>query len=138
MTASPRAGQRGQVLVFTAAVLAFLFVPLCVFLIDTALVEANHAQLGETLQAAAEDGASVIDEGAYRESGGQHVVLDQAAARATCERSLRASGMAGLGGIEVTVTATTVTATATVHVPLLVVGGTDLTETRSATFVVGA
>lgn len=138
MTASPRVEQRGQVLVFTAAVLTFLFLPLCVFLIDSALVEASHAQLGETLQAAAEDGASVIDEGAYRESGGQRVVLDQSAARATCEQSLQASGLPGLGGIEVRVTATTVTATATVHIPLLVVGSTDLTETRRATFAVGS
>src|SRR6266700_2902681 len=35
MNTQRQAGERGQVLVMAAAVLAFLFVPLCVFLVDT-------------------------------------------------------------------------------------------------------
>jgi hypothetical protein len=131
------AGERGQVLVMAAAVLAFLFVPLCVFLVDTGLVEASYAQLGETLQASVEDGASQIDQQGFRQSGGQRAVLDQAAARQTCERSLETSGMPGLDAVQVSTTATTVTATATVHVRLLVVGSASVTQTRSASFVLG-
>ena len=131
------AAEAGQVLVMAAAVLAFLFVPLAVLVVDTGLVEAAYAQLGETLQASAEDGASQIDQQAFRESGGQVAVLDQAAAWQTCERSLRASGLTGLGNITVTTTATTVTATASVRVELLVVGAATVTQTRSASFVVG-
>lgn len=136
---SPRRApaQRGQVLVMAAAVLAFLLVPLTVFLVDTGLVEASYAQLGETLQAAVEDGASQIDVPAFRESGGQHAVLDQAAARQTAERALQASGLPGLDAVKVIATATTVTATATVHVRLLVVGSANVTQTRSAGFVLG-
>ena len=64
------------VVTLVAAVMAFLFVPLAVFVIDTGLVEADFAQLGETVQASAEDGASMIDQAAYVQSGGQRVVLD--------------------------------------------------------------
>jgi len=42
--------QEGQILVMSALVMAFLFVPLSVFVIDTALVESGYAQLGETLR----------------------------------------------------------------------------------------
>lgn len=137
MNADAQAGERGQVLVMAAAVLAFLFVPLCVFLVDTGLVEASYAQLGETLQAAVEDGASQLDQQIFRESGGQVAVLDQPAAKQTCLRSLQASGLPGLDVVEVTTTATTVTATAMLHVRLLVVGSASVAQTRSAGFVVG-
>lgn len=137
MNTPRRAGERGQVLVLAAAVMAFLFVPLCVFLVDTGLVEASYAQLGETLQASVEDGASQIDQQTFRQSGGQLAVLDQAAARQTCERSLESSGMPGLEVARITTTATTVTATATVRVRLLVVGSASVTQTRSAGFVLG-
>ena len=135
---SERSRQAGQVLVLSAAVTGLLFVPLSVYLIDTALVESAHAQLGETLQAAAEDGASMIDQDAFRTSDGQRVVLDPVAARETSERSLRASALPGLDSWTVTVRANTVTVTATVHVQLLVVGPTTLTVTRSAGFVYGS
>ena len=137
MSTRRRTDQHGQVLVMAAAVLAFLFVPLCVFLIDTGLVEANYAQLGETLQASVEDGASQIDQQAFRQSGGQRAVLDQAAARQISERSLQASGLPGLEVVSIRTTTTTVTATATVHVRLLVVGSASVTQTRSASFVLG-
>jgi len=137
MNSRRHAGERGQILVMMAAVLAFLLVPLSVFLVDTGLVEASYAQLGETLQASVEDGASQIDQQAFRQSGGQRAVLDQVAARQTCERSLTTSGLSGLDAVSVTVTATTVTATATVHVKLLVVGSASVSQTRSAGFVVG-
>lgn len=137
MSTRRRPGERGQVLVMAAAVLAFLLVPLCVFLVDTGLVEASYAQLGETLQASVEDGASQIDQQAFRQSGGQQAKLDQAAAKQTCERSLETSGLPGLEVVSVTTTATTVTATATVHVRLLIVGSASVTQTRSASFVLG-
>ncbi len=137
MSTPRQAGERGQVLVMAAAVLAFLFVPLCVFLVDTGLVEASYGQLGETLQASVEDGASQIDQQVFRLSGGQSAVLDQAAARQTCEHSLETSGFAGLEVVSIKTTATTVTATATVHVRLLVVGSASVTQTRSAGFVLG-
>lgn len=137
MSARGHAGERGQVLVMAAAVLAFLFVPLCVFLVDTGLVEASYGQLGETLQASVEDGASQIDQQAFRQSGGQTAVLDQSAARQVCDRSLQTSGLPGLEVVSIRTTATTVTATATVHVSLLVVGTASVTQTRSAGFVLG-
>ena len=133
MSARRHAGERGQVLVMAAAVLAFLFVPLCVFLVDTGLVEASYGQLGETLQASVEDGASQIDQQAFRRSGGQTAVLDQSAARQVCERSLQTSGLAGLEVVSIRTTATT----STVHVRLLVVGTASVTQTRSAGFVLG-
>ena len=137
MSARGHAAERGQVLVMAAAVLALLFVPLCVFLVDTGLVEASYGQLGETLQASVEDGASQIDQQAFRQSGGQTAVLDQSAARQVCERSLQTSGLPGLEVVSIRTTATTVTATATVHVSLLVVGTASVTQTRSAGFVLG-
>jgi hypothetical protein len=138
VTAPGRSSQEGQILVMAAAVMALLFVPLCVYVIDTALVEADYAQLGETLQASTEDGASMIDQAAYRQSNGQRVVLDPAAARATCERSLRASNLPGLDSWTITVQGNTVTATATVRVQLLVFGTGTLRETRSAGFHYGS
>jgi len=138
MTTRRHERERGQVLAMAAAVMAFLFVPLCVFLIDTGLVEASYAQLGETVQASVEDGASQLDQQAFRQSGGQVTVLDQAVARQTCERSLQTSGLPGIERITVTTTPTTVTATASVRVQLLVVGSATVTQTRRASFVVGA
>jgi hypothetical protein len=132
-----RSDERGQILVMAAAVMAFLFVPLAVFVIDWGLVAAGYAQLGETLQAASEDGASQIDQGAFRQSDGQRVVLDPAAARATCERSIVASGLPDIVSTTVTVRGNTVTATATIRVQLLVVPAVPITETRSASFLVG-
>src|SRR5262249_54865019 len=129
--------ERGQVLAMAAAVMAFLFVPLCVFLIDTGLVEASYAQLGETLQASVEDGASQIDQQAFRAGGGEVAVLDQGGAGQTCQRSLRTSALPGIESVTVTTTATTVTATASVRVELMVVGSATVTQTRSASFVVG-
>jgi len=132
-----RSGQAGQVLPMVAAVMALLFVPLCVFVIDTGLVEAEYAQLGEAVQAAAEDGASMIDQDAFIRSGGRRPVLDPAAASATSERSLRASGLTGLESVTVTVERDTVTVSATLRVRLLVLGTATVRQTRSATFVYG-
>ena len=137
MNARAFSGQRGQILPMVAITLTLLFVPMCVFVIDSALVMAGYAQLGETLQASAEDGASMIDQSAFRQSGGQLAVLDPAAAKATSERSLQASGMPGLDSWTVTVQGNTVTASATVKVKLIVVGTAPLRETRRASFVYG-
>lgn len=135
MTRLAPSRQSGQILPMVAITMALLFVPLCVFLIDTSLVEASYAQLGETLQAASEDGASMIDQAAFRESGGQRVVLDPGAARTTSEHSLQASGLPGLESWTVTVAGNTVTASAALRVKLLVLGTVTLHETRSASFV---
>ncbi len=138
MNARARARQRGQILPMVAATMAFLFVPLCVFVIDTGLVESSYAQLGETLQASTEDGASIIDQAAFRQSGGQRVVLDPAAAKATSEHSLQASGMPGLDSWTVMVRGNTVTASASLRVKLLVLGSATLHQTRSASFLYGS
>jgi hypothetical protein len=131
------ARQEGQILVMSALVMAFLFVPLSVFVIDTALVESGYAQLGETLQASAEDGASMIDEAAYRSSNGRVVILDPAQARIVADGSMRAAGMRGLSSWSVEVKAQRVTITGHLAVQLLVLGTATLTESRSASYAYG-
>jgi hypothetical protein len=130
-------GQRGQILVMAAAVMAFLLVPLSIFVIDSALIEASYAQLGEMLQAAAEDGASSVDVSLYRQSNGQQVVLDQAGAQMAAESSIKASQMPELEDSSVTVEGNTVTASAHVRVDLFLLGAVLLDETRSASFAYG-
>ena len=129
--------QKGQVLVMSALVMAFLFLPLSVFVIDTALVDSSYAQLGETLQASAEDGASSIDIAAYRSSNGQVVRLDPTEARAVIDRSMKAASLPGVQSWTVTVSGPRVTVTATASVQLMVLGNATLTESRSAIFVYG-
>ena len=129
--------QRGQVLVLAVFVMTFLFVPLSIYVNDSGLVEAAHVQTGETLQAAAEDGAQSLDVAAFRDSGGQVVRLDADQARATADSSLRASRLPGLESWTVGVTGNTVTITAHVRVILLVLGAVTLTQTKGATFAVG-
>ena len=129
--------QKGQVLVMSALVMAFLFLPLSVFVIDTALVDSSYAQLGETLQASAEDGASSIDVAAYRSSNGQVVRLDPIEARAVIDRSMKAASLPGVQSWTVTVSGPRVTVTATASVQLMVLGNATLTESRSAIFVYG-
>ena len=131
------ARQEGQILVMSALVMAFLFVPLSVFVIDTALVESGYAQLGETLQASAEDGASTIDEAGYRSSNGRVVVLDPVQSRIVADRSMRVSGVRGLSSWSVQVQGQRVTITGHLTVQLLVLGTATLTESRSASFAYG-
>ena len=133
-----RNGQKGQILPLTAAVMTFVLLPFSILVIDGALFEAAYAQLGETLEASAEDGASAINQDVYRQSGGQQVVLDQVAAKATSERSLVASQMPGLDAWTVTVQANTVTVSGQVRVQLFVLGAVNLRETKSATFAYGS
>jgi hypothetical protein len=130
--------QRGQVLIMAVFVMAFLFVPLAIYVIDSGLVEAAHVQTGETLQAAAEDGAQSLDVAAFRDSGGQVVRLDPDQARATADSSLRASRLPGLESWTVTVNGNTVTVTARVRVSLFILGSVTLTQSRGVTFAVGA
>ena len=132
-----RHGQEGQVLVMSALVMAFLFLPLSMFVIDTALVDSSYAQLGETLQASAEDGASSIDVAAYRSSNGQVVRLDPIEAKAVVDRSIKAASLAGVQSWAVTVSGPRVTVTATASVQLMVLGKATLTESRSAIFAYG-
>jgi hypothetical protein len=137
MTGRRQRDQRGQILIMAVFVMTFLFVPLAVYVIDSGLVEAAHVQTSETLQSAAEDGAQSLDVAAFRESGGQVVRLDPDLARATTDRSLRASRLPGLQDWTISVTGNTVTVTAHVRVSLLVLGTATLTQTRGATFAVG-
>ena len=132
-----RQGQEGQVLVMSALVMAFLFLPLSVFVIDTALVDSSYAQLGETLQASAEDGASSIDIAGYRSSNGQVVRLDPIEARAVVDRSMKAASLPGVESWTVAVSGPRVTVTANISVPLMVLGTATLTESRSAIFAYG-
>jgi hypothetical protein len=132
-----RRGQEGQVLVMSALVMAFLFLPLSVFVIDTALVDSAYAQLGETLQASAEDGASSIDVAAYRSSNGQIVRLDQLAAKAVVDRSMKAASLPGMQPWTVTINGPRVTVSGTVSVQLMVLGTANLSEARSAIFAYG-
>ena len=127
--------QQGQILVLASLVMAFLFVPLAVFVIDSGLVEAGYAQLGETLQASAEDGASSLNQAAYRQNGA--LVLDPVQAQQTVDQSMRTSRPPGLGRWSVIVQRNTVTVTGTLHVPLLALGMATLNESRSATFAYG-
>src|SRR5713101_2457412 len=137
LAAFPIGRQEGQILVMSALVMAFLFVPLSVFVIDTALVESGYAQLGETLQASAEDGASTIDEAAYRSSNGRVAVLDPVQARIVADGSIRAAAVRGLSSWSVEITGQRVTITGRLVVQLLVLGAATLTESRSATFAYG-
>lgn len=130
-------GQEGQVLVMSALVMAFLFLPLSIFVIDTALVEAGYTQLGETLQASAEDGASTIDEAVYRSSNGKTVELDPVQAKVVADRSMRVSGVPGLDSWDVVVQGSRVTITGKLSLDLLVLGKATLTESRSATLAYG-
>jgi hypothetical protein len=129
--------QEGQILVLSAIVMALLFVPLCVLVIDTGLVEASYAQLSETLQSSAEDGASMIDQAAYRSSDGRTVVLDQLSAKAMVDRSMRASQLQGLQDWQTTVDGNHVTVRGNVTVHLLVLGTATLSASRSANFQYG-
>ena len=136
MSEPRRTQQEGQILVLASLVMAFLFVPLAVYVIDTALVEAGYAQLGETLQASAEDGASSLNETAYRQSG--VAVLDPIRAQLVVDQSMRASHLPGLDSWSVIVQGNTVTVSGRLRVPLLALGTGTLSESRSATFAYGA
>jgi len=134
----PRCRQQdGQILVLAAIVITFLFIPLAVFVIDTGLVEASYAQLTETVQAAAEDGASMLDEGLYRSSHGRVIELDVSSARHITNRALTVSRLPGLGPWQVDVRGTTVTVTAHMKVKLFVLGTATLTTTKSARLAYG-
>ena len=135
MSRRRRKQQGGQILVLASLVMSFLFVPLAVFVIDTGLVEAGYAQLGETLQASAEDGSSSLNETAYRQSG--VVILDPIQAEQVVDQSMRASHLPGLDSWSVIVQGNTVTLSGTLHVPLLALGTATLSESRSATFAYG-
>ena len=129
--------QKGQVLVMSGLVMAFLFLPVSVFVIDTALVDSSYAQLGETLQASAEDGASSIDVSAYRNSNGQTVRLDPLQAKVVVDRSMKAASLPGVQSWTVTVSGSRVTVTGTISVQLMVLGTATLSESRSAIFAYG-
>lgn len=130
-----RKGQDGQMLVLGAMVLAFLFVPLGVYVIDSGLVQAGYSQLSETVQASAEDGASMLDENTYRSTGA--VRLDPAAAKEVADRSMRISQLPGLESWTITVQGETVSVSARLRIPLFGLGSTTMTQTRSARLAYG-
>src|SRR5258708_5269482 len=118
VTARLRTQREGQILVLAAIVFTFLFIPLGVFVVDTGQCEASDAQLNEADQAAAEDGASTLDEGLYRASNGRTVELDPAQARRVAGRALSVSSLPGLDSWQVDVRGRTVTVTARMTVRL--------------------
>lgn len=122
-------------LVLGAMVLAFLFVPLGVYVIDSGLVEAGYSQLSETVQASAEDGASMLNEATYRSSGA--VQLDPVAAREVVDRSMRVSQLPGLESWTVTVQGQIVRVSARLRIPLFGLGRTTITQSRSARLAYG-
>jgi hypothetical protein len=125
-------GEQGQILVLAALLLSFLFIPLSVFVIDTGLVEAGYVQLNETVQAAAEDGSSMLNADLYRSSHGRSVELDPALARHVTDRALAVSHLPGLTSWQIDVQGTTVTVTANLTVRLFVLGGASLRTKKSA------
>jgi hypothetical protein len=129
--------QQGQILVLAAILMTFFFVPLAVLVVDTGLVESSYAQLNETVQAAAEDGASMLNEGLYRSSNGGIVQLDPELARQVTDQALRVSRLPGLGPWQVDVRGTTVSVTAKVTVRLFVLGNATLTTSESARLAYG-
>lgn len=129
--------QQGQVLVLGALLMAFFFVAISVFVIDTGLLEAGYQQLSETLQASAEDSANQVDVAALRASAGKPPTLDPVAATSTADRSMAASRIPGLQSWSVRITGDRVAVTATVRVRLFVLGATSLTETRAARLAYG-
>jgi hypothetical protein len=131
-------GKQGQILVFSALLMTFFFVPLAVLVIDTGLVEAGYAQLTETVQAAAEDGASMLNEDLYRSTGGTSVELDAGKAQAVADQALAVSRLSGLGSWQVTVRGNVVTVKASQRVRLFVLGTATLTTTRSGRLAYGA
>ncbi len=137
MTAGRQRRQGGQILVLAAILFSFFFIPLAVFVVDTGLVEAGYAQLNETVQAAAEDGASTLDRGLYRSSQGRLVQLDPTGARLITDQALRVSRLPGLAAWQVDIRGTTVTITARMTVRLLVLGTATLKTTKSARLAYG-
>lgn len=132
-----RGRQQGQILVFSALLMAFFFVPLAILVVDTGLLEAGYGQLTETVQAAAEDGASMLDVDLYRSSNGQAVHLDAGKARAIADQALTVSHVAGLGPWQVSVQGDEVTVRASETVRLFVLGAATITTTKSARLAYG-
>jgi hypothetical protein len=130
--------KRGQILVFSALLMTLFFVPLAVLVIDTGLVEAGYAQLSETVQAAAEDGASTLNEDLYRSTGGTAVQLDAGKAQAVAGQALAISRLSAVGPWQVTVRGNVVTVTAHQRVHLFILGAATISTTRSARLAYGA
>src|SRR5260370_257844 len=96
MSGLTRNPQQGQILVLAAILMTFFFIPLAVLVVDTGLVESSYAQLNETVQAAAEDGASMLNEGLYRSTNGRIVQLDPVLAHQVTDQALLVSRLPGL------------------------------------------
>ena len=137
MSGLTRHPQQGQILVLAAILMTFFFIPLAILVVDTGLVESNYAQLNETVQAAAEDGASMLNEGLYRSSNGRIVQLDPVLARQVTAQALRVSRLPGLGPWQVDIRGTTVSVTAKVTVHLFVLGNATLATSKSARLAYG-
>jgi len=137
MSGLTRNPQQGQILVLAAILMTFFFIPLAILVVDTGLVESNYAQLNETVQAAAEDGASMLNEGLYRSSNGRTVQLDPVLARQVTDQALRVSRLPGLSPWQIDIHGTTVSVTAKVTVRLFVLGNATLATSESARLAYG-
>ncbi len=135
MTNHRRKPKDGQILVLAALLMTFFFIPLAIFVVDTGLVEAGYAQLSETVQAAAEDGASMLNEDLYRSS--RVLELDAPRAREVADRALSISRLPGLAPWRIDVQGTRVTVTARLRVRLFGLGTTTLMTTKSAQLAYG-
>jgi Flp pilus assembly protein TadG len=87
-------GQHGQVIVWVAVMLPLLL-SIIGLTIDGGLVFSARRELQNAADSAARAGAMQVDERAYRESGGERVVLDEGAARRVAAEYLGSTG-AGL------------------------------------------
>ena len=132
-----RDNQRGQILVPAAALLGLFYGALAIFVVDTGLVEAGYQQLGETVQASAEDASNEVDVAQLRASDGKLLVLDPAAAHQMADRSMSASQLPGLESWTVQVQGDRVTISAHLKVRLLLLGEATLTESRAARLTYG-
>ena len=86
--------ERGQVIVWVAVMLP-LFLSIIGLTIDGGLVFSARRELQNAADSAARAGAMQVDERAYRESGGERVVLDESSARRVAAEYLGGTG-AGL------------------------------------------
>ena len=91
---SLRTRERGQVIVWVAVMLP-LFLSIIGLTIDGGLVFRARRELQNAADSAARAGAMQVDERAYRESGGERVVLDESSARRVAAEYLGSTG-AGL------------------------------------------
>jgi Flp pilus assembly protein TadG len=93
-------GEAGQALVWTVVMLP-LFLAVVGLSIDAGTVFDARRDLQNVADSAAQAGAMQIDQGVYRQSSGQTVVLDATAARAAAGQYVASQGGGMVGAITV-------------------------------------